>query len=119
MFGFGLFSTHLPYLVLIIGYIVCWCWNVQAKPNASAEEEHQTVRLEITQPETLLPDGEAISYTYISASTATIAALPPGEQPQFFPEEKDTPLPGYLSPTITTKHRSFSFLRPPPQAVLS
>jgi len=115
MFGFGLFSTHLPYLVLIIGYIACWCWNVQAKP--SAEEEHQAVRLEIAQPETRLSDRGAISY--ISFSAVALAALSPGTQPLFFPKEKDNPLSGYLSPTITSEHRSFSFLRPPPQAVLS
>lgn len=29
MFGFGFFSSHLPYLVLLIGYVVCWLWNIQ------------------------------------------------------------------------------------------
>ena len=117
MFGFGLFSTHLPYLVLIIGYIVCWCWNVQAKPGTSAEEDHQAVRIEIAQPEAQVSEEGAIGYTSFSA--ATLSALPSGEQLLFFSKEKDNPLSDYLSPIITSEHRSFSFLRPPPQSVLS
>ena len=39
MFGFGLFSTHVPYLVLLIGYAACWFWNARNVDRVAVDEE--------------------------------------------------------------------------------
>ena len=113
MFGFGLFSTHLPYLVLIIGYIACWCWGFQAKP-ASGEEEARTIRIE-SRSDVSLSEESAITLTFQAAALAEL----PIATPLLYPQEKDKPCPIYSVPIITGNSNTFSFLRPPPCSLLS
>ena len=113
MFGFGLFSTHLPYLVLIIGYIACWCWGFQAKP-VSDEEEARTIRIESRSDVSLSEEGVVT----LMFSTAPLAELPIAA-PLLYPQEKDKPRPIYSVPIITGNSNTFSFLRPPPCSRLS
>lgn len=50
MFGFGFFSSHVPYLILLIGYIVCWLWNIQY-PGEELNCAEASIQTEQTQAE--------------------------------------------------------------------
>ena len=112
MFGFGLFSTHLPYLVLIVGYIACWCWNFQAKPSASDEGEPQAITIEVAGQSVSLSGEEVLTLTPFHA--AILSESSDVIQPLYYTHEKDKPRPNYSVPIIAGTHNAFSFLRPPP-----
>ena len=117
MFGFGLFSTHLPYLVLIIGYVACWCWGFQAKPGTADEDESQVKRIEVTQD---VRSSEKEVVTLNPFHNITLAGLPATPPPlQHYTKEKDKPQTHYPAQIITDGHRLFSFLRPPPYSLFS
>lgn len=93
MFGFGLFSTHIPYIVLLIGYIACWFWNAQLKTEQTDEDIQPSTRTEFVQ---------------ISASTIyTDFQFHPQKQKNVKKEVSDSP------PSTIVRHYSyFSEWRP-------
>ena len=118
MFGFGLFSTHLPYLVLLIGYAACWFWNAQNTEGAvTGSDDLQPARASVVSPVSgTCAGGEGHTTLSFVLDNAPLAGLPADASVFFYMEkERHYPLPP-LCGTIRQEHKRALFLRPPPIA---
>ena len=113
MFGFGLFSTHLPYLVMLTGYIVCWLWSAQNSPNtadaAQSEKTVEAVRFRIASDD--VPAFHPFSVDFTAEAYSNNALQPVVGYTQ------KAPLP-FLCNSIDQGRKTFVFLRPPPDKIL-
>ena len=118
MFGFGLFSTHLPYLVLLIGYAACWFWNARNADGVVADaDDLQLVKVSVVSPASgICSEGARHTTLSFIFNNAPLADLPADASIFFYMEkERRCPLPP-LCDTIRQEHKRALFLRPPPIA---
>ncbi len=114
MFGFGLFSTHLPYLVLLAGYIACWLWSAQTSPEKTADTGRPEKVAEFNGQTSEIGN----SPVFHPFSTGLSAEPSHGDEipPPVIRETKKAISP-FLCNNTDPDEKTFVFLRPPPGRV--
>ena len=113
MFGFGIFSTHLPYLVFFAGYIACWFWSAQNSAEVAVNGVRAVKTAEASRFTLTSEDIPVLHFFSVDFAAALFCneALPPALR---YPG--DIPLPP-LCNDIEPERKLFVFLRPPPEAM--
>lgn len=112
MFFFGLFSTHLPYILVGVIYFVSFAFaSLQALKNEvvgeKQEAENHVIRVyteSLDYADVFFIDGASQSYTEVAEEEAWHPSI----------AEKDIKFIVYCNPLISTFYSSELFVRPPP-----
>ena len=113
MFGFGIFSTHLPYLVFFAGYIACWFWSAQNSAEAATNGGRTVKTAEVLRFAFTSEDIPALHFfsVYFAAELFCKEALSPPVR--YLENVSFPPLCNDMEP----ERKKFVFLRPPPEAI--
>jgi hypothetical protein len=107
MFGFGIFSTHLPYVALLVGYIACWLWSAQNRSESDVAAE-----LSGQQAQILCPAADDEAPSIFSFDTFVEPFL--GDSPLPVVRYAKEKPPHFLCGEIDQGCKTYIFLRPPP-----
>jgi len=114
MFFFGLFSTHLPYILVGVIYFASFAFaSVQAMKAGVLEEQQEEKSTEfLFQPQN---PGLADVFIYEDTSGSFAGTFEP-ETPQALLAEKDRIFNVQTSPPVLSFSSGGLFIRPPPLA---